>query len=120
MRIVIDLDGTICAIKKENESYDELLPIPGAAEKIRELRSAGHYVIILSSRNMATCKGNIGKVMRNVGKLTLGWLEKYDIEYDEIFFGKPNGEIYIDDRALRFSNWDSINENILKTHAKER
>ncbi len=42
MKIVIDLDGTICEIKKPDQSYADVLPLPGAVEKIRELRAAGH------------------------------------------------------------------------------
>ena len=120
MRIVIDLDGTICNIKKNNQSYNELTPIHGAAEKIKELRKQGHYIIIFSSRHMATCESNIGKVVKRIGKTTLDWLEKYSIEYDEIFFGKPNAEIYIDDRSFRFSSWEKINEDVLQKFRKER
>jgi capsule biosynthesis phosphatase len=120
MRIVIDLDGTICSIKTPEQSYADLEPLPGASGRIRELRSAGHYVIILSARNMGTCQGNMGKVMRNIGKITLDWLEKYEIEYDEIYFGKPNADIYIDDRAIRFSNWADISDNLLAKEARSR
>ena len=59
---------------------------------------------------MATQESNLGKVMKSVGLLTLNWLEKYEIPYDEIYFGKPNGQIYIDDRALRFSTWDDFSD----------
>jgi len=120
MRIAIDLDGTICEIKKPEQSYTDLKPLPGAVERIRELRKAGHYVIILTSRHMATCEGNVAKVMKKIGKLTLDWLEQNGIEYDEIFFGRPNAEIYVDDRAIRFSNWEETTENLLKKFAKER
>lgn len=68
MRIAIDLDGTICPIKGPDESYAQLKPFPGAAEKIRSWRAHGHYVTILTARNMATCESNVGKVIRNVGK----------------------------------------------------
>jgi capsule biosynthesis phosphatase len=120
MRIAIDLDGTICPIKLPEQSYSELLPIPGACERIRELRSAGHYIIIQTARNMATCESNLGKVMKNVGKITLDWLEKFDIEYDEIYFGKPNAEVYIDDRAIRFQNWSEINGDLLTHVSRSR
>lgn len=120
MRIVIDLDGTICPIKKDGESYADLTPFEGASEKIKSLRKSGHYIIIQTARNMATCDSNMGKVLKNVGKITLDWLEKHDIEYDEIFFGKPNAQIYIDDRALRFQNWDTIAEDQLKLMAKAK
>lgn len=120
MKIVVDLDGTICALKKTGQGYADLEPLPGAVEKIRELRTAGHYIIIQSARNMATCESNLGKVMKNVGLITLEWLKKYEVEYDEIYFGKPNGNVYLDDRALRFEAWHEINEQTLNKAAGER
>lgn len=120
MKIAIDLDGTISPTKEPDQRYDDLQPLPGASERIRQLRSAGHYIIILTARNMSTCEGNVGKVVKNVGKLTLDWLEKFNIEYDEIHFGKPNAEVYIDDRALRFSSWQEISEDLLLREARAR
>lgn len=120
MRIVIDLDGTICPIKKANETYDTLPVMPGAQERLRELKSNGHYIIIQTARNMATQESNLGRVMKNVGKITLDWLERNDIEYDEIYFGKPNGHIYIDDRALRFAGWDHATQKLIEDLAKEK
>jgi capsule biosynthesis phosphatase len=120
MRIVIDLDGTICPVKEKNASYKDLVPLEGAVERIKQLKSMGHYIIISTARNMATQESNIGKVVKNIGKVTLDWLEKYDIPYDEIYFGKPNAHIYIDDRALRFSDWDSVSHELLTQIAKEK
>ena len=120
MRIAIDLDGTICPIKRPDQSYADLEPLPGAVERIRELRAAGHYIIIVTARNMQTCQSNLGKVMKNVGKLTLEWLYKHGVEYDEIYFGKPNAEVYIDDRAIRFSSWVEITDDLLEQEARAR
>lgn len=120
MRIVIDLDGTICPIKKNGQMYEDLIPIPGAVEKLKELRTAGHYIIIQTARNMATQDSNVGKVMRNIGKVTLDWLARYEVQYDEIYFGKPNAHLYIDDRAFRFSNWHDVTPDLLEDLGKER
>lgn len=120
MRIVIDLDGTICHIKKSGQSYKDLEPMTGAIEFLRVLRKKGHYVIIQTARNMATCESNMGKVMKNVGKITLEWLENYQVEYDEIYFGKPNADIYIDDRSFRFENWADLSEEYLQSIAKDK
>jgi len=120
MRIAIDLDGTICPIKREDQSYEDLKPFPGAVAKLKELKRQGHYVIIQTARNMATQKSNLGKVVKNIGKITLNWLDKYDIPYDEIYFGKPNAHIYIDDRAFRFENWGAISNKSLQKFAKEK
>ena len=57
---------------------------------------------------------------KNVGRITLEWLDNNGIEYDEIFFGKPNADITIDDRAIRFENWDSITNSLLEEKAKEK
>ena len=120
MRIAVDLDGTICPIKQSGQTYADLEPLPGATKRIRELRAAGHYVIIITARNMATCQSNLGTVMKNVGKITLDWLARYEIEYDEIYFGKANAHIYIDDRAFRFSSWAEITLDVLEKKARLR
>lgn len=120
MRIVIDLDGTICPVKEKEGSYADLVPHKGAVERLKELRQKGHYIIIQTARNMATQESNVGRVLKNIGKITLDWLEKYEIAYDEIYFGKPNGQIYLDDRALRYTSWEEIDEAALIELAKER
>lgn len=120
MRIVIDLDGTICPIKTKEESYENLLPFPGAVEKIKALKEQGHYIIIQTARNMGTQEANLGKVMKNIGHITFDWLKKHNVPYDEIYFGKPNAQLYIDDRSHRFSNWEEINDELLKELARER
>ena len=69
---------------------------------------------------MQTQGHNVGKVMKNVGKITLDWLDANGIYYDEIFFGKPNADITIDDRVVKFTDWNSMNKEDLITKAKER
>ena len=120
MRIAVDLDGTICPIKGPGESYEELVPLPGAAERLGELRRAGHYIIIVTARHMRTCESNVGQVVKKIAKVTLDWLERHEIEYDEIYFGKPNADVYIDDRALRFFDWASLTADTLLANAKDR
>lgn len=120
LRFAVDLDGTLCPIKQPGESYADLPALPGAVERMRELRAAGHYIIIMTARNMQTCESNVGRVLKNVGKITLDWLERHGIEYDEIYFGKANAHVYIDDRAQRFSSWEEITAELLEQQARER
>jgi capsule biosynthesis phosphatase len=120
MRIIIDLDGTICHLKKSDQTYADLKPLPGAVEKLNALKNDGWYIVIQTARNMATQESNIGKVIKNIGKITLDWLEEFEVPYDEIYFGKPNGQVYLDDRAHRFEGWDKIDSNELKIIAKEK
>ena len=121
LRICIDLDGTICTIRKDGETYADVKVKPGAAERIRALRAAGHTIIINTARNMGSTGHNVGKALKNVGKMTFEWLEKNGIEYDEIFFGKRNADITIDDRVVRFQdNWNEMTEEKLEQAAKEK
>jgi capsule biosynthesis phosphatase len=111
MRICIDLDGVICQLREPQQSYGEVAPIPGAVERLRALRAAGHYIIIHSARHMKTCNGNVGQVVARQGATTLEWLARHGVEYDEIHFGKPHADVYIDDNALRFESWAAISDD---------
>lgn len=101
---IFDLDGTICPIKKQEEKYEDLVPFPQIVSKMRELKKQGFNILIYTSRNMKTYDGNVGLINANTAKVILKWLEKWDIPYDEILYGKPwpgeNG-FYVDDRAIR-------------------
>jgi capsule biosynthesis phosphatase len=108
MRICVDLDGVICQLRRPGEEYADLQPVPGALEKLRELRAAGHYIIVSTARHMKTCSGNVGQVVARQGAVTLNWLARHEVEYDEIHFGKPHADVYIDDNAVRFESWESL------------
>ncbi len=111
MRICIDIDGVIADFKNPGEAYSECKLIEGAKENIQQLFSNGHYIILFTARHMKTCNGNAALTVSKIGKITLDWLDKHKIPYNEIHFGKPWADVYIDDNALRFSCWDKINEN---------
>lgn len=108
MRICIDLDGVICRLREPGQTYADLEPVPGAVEKVRALKAAGHYLIICTARHMKTCEGNVGMVVARQGAVTIDWLTRHGIPYDELHFGKPHAQIYIDDNALRFESWGAI------------
>jgi len=108
VRICIDLDGVVCRLREPGQNYADLEPVPGAVEKIRALKAAGHYVILATARHMKTCEGNVGQVIARQGAVTLDWLKRHQIPYDEINFGKPHAQVYIDDNALRFESWHAI------------
>ncbi len=112
MKIVIDIDWTICSLKKEWQSYSEVIPNLLAIENIKKLKEAWHYIILQTARHMETCSSNIWLVNARVWKVTLDWLEKNNIVYDEIHFWKPNADLYIDDNAKTFIWWDNISDII--------
>ena len=61
---------------------------------------------------MGTCDNNLGRVIARQAGLVTEWLQKHDIPYDELLFGKPNVDYFIDDKGLTFTDWNNI-ESIL-------
>jgi capsule biosynthesis phosphatase len=99
-RFCFDLDGTLVTFPKIKNDYRSVEGINKNIEFVRYLKKMGHTIIIQTARNMMTQNGNIGKVLANVGKITFETLEKLNIPYDEIYFGKPQADFYIDDLGI--------------------
>lgn len=108
MIFCFDLDGTICQNKKGDQSYDELKPIDGMPEFLNSLHSQGHTIIISTARHMKTCNNNVGMVVARQGEILFKWLNDYNIPYDEIHFGKPLADYYIDDKAVKFTSTSEL------------
>ncbi|MCR4924043.1 MAG: capsular biosynthesis protein [Lachnospiraceae bacterium] len=104
LTFVFDIDGTLCPIKGSEEKYEDLVPYKDMVEKIREYKEKGARIVLFTSRNMNSYKGNIGLINANTAKVILKWLEKWEIPYDEIIYGKPwpgHKGFYVDDRTVR-------------------
>lgn len=101
---VFDIDGTLCPIKRKEEKYEDLVPYPEMVKKLRYYKDNGAKIILYTSRNMNTYKGNIGLINKNTAVVLLEWLQKWNIPYDEIVYGKvwPGHKgFYVDDRTIR-------------------
>jgi capsule biosynthesis phosphatase len=112
MRIVFDLDGVICELKKPSESYADVIPKNDVIEKMMDLKKDGHYLIIHTGRHMRTCDGDVSEVIEKIGKITEDWLKKWKVPYDELIFGKPYADMYIDDLGIEFSTKDRLDKKI--------
>ena len=101
---VFDIDGTICPIKKKDEKYEDLVPFPDIVKKLKFYKENGAKIVLYTSRNMNSYNGNIGLINKNTAVILNKWLEKWDIPYDEIVYGKvwPGHKgFYVDDRTIR-------------------
>jgi capsule biosynthesis phosphatase len=116
-RICFDLDNTLVTYPKILGDYASVEPIQKNIDYLKYLKKFGHTIIIYTARRMKTHNGNIGKINADIGKITFDTLDKFDIPYDEIYFGKPYADIYIDDLAVNcFDNIEKYlgfyNDNI--------
>ena len=99
MRLIIDLDGTICS---EEKSFSRPLATPksGCAEFISSLYNDGHTIIIYSARTWQEYE------------VTEDWLKRHGIKFHQLILGKPIGDFWIDDRAIEFTSWEAVRNKI--------
>jgi hypothetical protein len=95
MQIIIDLDGTICT---EEKTYSRSLakPIEGSIEAINYLYERGHTIIIYSARTWMEYE------------MSMNWLKTNNVKFHQLILGKPIGDVWIDDRAIRFNSWENV------------
>ena len=99
-RICFDFDNTLVTYPIESGNYETVEPINENIEFVRFLKKLGCTIIIYTARRMKTHSGNVGKIIQDVGKITIDTLEKFEIPYDELYFGKPYAHAYVDDLAI--------------------
>ena len=105
--IAVDFDGVIHKNSKgfsDGTVYDE--PVEGVKEGLEYLSKS--YKLVIYS-----CKASNDRQLVN-GKtgseLIYDWLVKYKLDsyIHDIVYEKPNAKYYIDDKAIRFLNWQMV------------
>jgi len=89
MRIAVDIDG-ILANETEGwgeEKYRSRTPNDYNITCLQLLHGEGHEIALFTAR------------YEEDRQVTIEWLKKYGIPYDELIMGKPHYDILIDDRA---------------------
>lgn len=86
--------------------FSTVKPIERNIQLVRELHASGHYIIISTSRLMLELNGNVGAVIAACGNQTMTSMAALHIPYDEIHFGQPNADLYID-RAVACASVDT-------------
>jgi haloacid dehalogenase-like hydrolase len=108
LTIVFDLDGTICT----GRPYEEAKLIPGMRELLCKLRDNDHTIIINTARGMGSCNNNVEAATELYRDLTIAQLSWWKIPYDEIYFGKPAGDAYVDDKAIAAGDVGAISATL--------
>lgn len=100
LRICFDFDNTLVSYPTIPGDYYSVKPITRNINFVKLLKELGHTIIIYTARRMRTHGGNVGAVMADISKVTFDTLDKFDIPYDEVYFGKPYANFYVDDLAV--------------------
>jgi 5'(3')-deoxyribonucleotidase len=79
------------------------VPKIGAEDTIRKLKKK-YTVVIYSCRK---------------SELIREWLKENDFPYMKVYRSKPRAIAYIDDKAVRFYNWEKIKNDYLKKPSED-
>jgi len=99
-RFCFDLDNTLVTAPRVAGDYNTCGPIKAMIDHVRRLHDEGHYIIIHTARRMRTHSGNLGAVISDIGDVTIKQLKNFGIPFDELLFGKPHADFYVDDKAV--------------------
>jgi capsule biosynthesis phosphatase len=99
IRFCFDIDNTLVSYPEGNW-YDTVKPIQKTINIVKELYKEGHYIILYTARRMKTHNGNVGKIIQDIGEITIKTLKDFEIPYHELHFGKPFANFYIDDLSI--------------------
>lgn len=91
LRLVVDIDGVIASITPGND-YTLARPMTHNIELINALHAAGHQIVLFTARGYVTGI--------NWREQTESHLNAWGVRYDELHFGKPNADFYIDDKLI--------------------
>lgn len=119
--LLIDLDGTL-TIDEENVDYVDKRPNTALIQTLKKYKKQGFKINIFTSRNMRTFDGELEKIRTYTLPIIISWLKKHDVPYDEIIIGKPwcgYEGFYVDDKAIRPSEFISLNYEQIKELLKK-
>ena len=91
-----DLDNTLCVTKEGD--YLNSLPIDFRIAKVNFLYEQGHTIKIFTARG--------SKTGLDWEELTKEQLRKWNIKHHDLILGKPDTDLFIDDKAIHSEDFD--------------
>jgi len=85
-----DIDGTICT--NTNGDYEKAKPFIDRIKIVNKLYIEGNKIIMFTARGSTT---NLDWT-----ELTKQQLKEWGVKYHELIFGKPEADMFIDDKGI--------------------
>ena len=90
MNYCFDIDGTICT--NTNGEYEKAEPFVDRINLVNKLYIEDHKIILFTARGSTT---NLDWT-----ELTKQQLKDWGVKYNELIFGKPDADIFVDDKGI--------------------
>lgn len=122
MKIVVDIDETICHYDGIKRHYENAMPYNDRITLMNRMFDEGHEIIYWTARGASRVINNKQLTDKEfiarkdiLYKLTTKQFKKWGVKYTELLLGKPQYDVFIDDKALNGKNeWtydDIINQS---------
>jgi len=96
MVIYVDIDETICYYK-DVRHYPDAIPIKANIDKINQLYDENNTIIYWTARGTQTGIDWL--------EITRNQFKEWGVKYDDLLFGKPNYDLFIDDKNIDFNTF---------------
>jgi hypothetical protein len=102
MTYVFDIDGTICTQydHERGQTYSDAEPLRDRIDKVNSLYDEGNIIIFFTARGMGRHKNNPIYAIQDFYTFTKNQLDGWGIKYHYLILGKPDGDIFIDDKGI--------------------
>lgn len=104
LRICLDFDGTLHDPTNRKAGYKMGQPVEGAVEACWQLAGDGHLLMV------HTARAQIDEYVQHV----VDWLTYFKFPVMPVVVFKPIADVYVDDKALRFTYWDYALEELAR------
>ena len=109
MNYVFDIDGTICSDSQGN--YLNAQPFGERILVVNKLYEEGNQIILYTARGMGSSGNDRVSAIQKWESFTVSQLKLWGVKYHQLFLGKPAGDIYIDDKAFRDTDFFKRTKN---------
>ena len=102
MKIFVDIDETICETPSDKfkaRDYSLAEPIVDNIRAINSYYNEGHEITYWTARGSGTGT--------DWSKITEHQLKEWGAKYHNLMFGKPQYDLFIDDKSLNTEDWES-------------
>lgn len=101
--IVMDIDDTISFSKSVGTvaGYTGAIPNLPIIQTMQRLAAEGYEFVLHTARGWISCNEDPVAAEAKYREQIEEWLERYEVPYTKLIFGKPYGILYVDDKSMR-------------------
>lgn len=111
MRFVVDIDGYL--VTESSKDVSARHPLKSNVLRVNRLYDRGHTIILFTARGMNSCNNDQLAADEKYREITEAQLESIGVKYHSLMFGKPNADVYLDNKNGNIEDYDNSQSEIV-------